>query len=376
MMKRKRTFSVQALIAVVICSLVLSGCGAPKEEIIAKYTPDLTTEAGIMEYLVGDWHYFNEYSSQVLCDMTIDEDLKVHLLFHDIYGGENRGEYTGQIKLDRAYTGSDEAQDLIVIELEGTEEPGGDFFFLHRTLFDGQFAMSWFYAGNGNCVFDVLGPKIEGYAQAPDEIVFQKETTEKTQLTPIKNGDFHAVFWGVGEDWESIWIDDVTWTPTQEDDFATPYPWRMTYYENDVKESVLYTIAPEMIVEILGDDLFPGTVYLVETNENGEITSCTYGEYEEYTEAYLEDYADPETEAAVFNVIYSDVKEIEEYMNQGMAAMVTNETVLLDNGMCSIMVLGTNSEDQFVRELYYAINTETHKAYRYDVLTDEWSIIK
>lgn len=376
MLKRKKMFAVQGLITVLICLLIFSGCNSDKGVTETTLTPpDLSTEEGIREYLVGDWQFFNEYVSDLLCDMTINENLMINLSFHDIYGGKPKGEYSGEIKFDRAYADDDEAPDLLVFELVGTDYSGGDFFFSHRTIYDEQRVMSLFFAGNGNCVFDVLGP--EGYEYAPDEIMFQKITGEKSGLKTAESAEFHGVFWGMGEDQNSIWIDDVTWTSNEKNEKEKGlYPWKMTYYENDVKESVLYTIAPEMVSEILGDDLFPGTVYLVQTNEKGQIIYCTYGEYEEYTDEYLEEYADPETEALVFDIIYSDIGEIEEYMNSGMATMVTNETIKLDGEECPIVVLGTNNEDQFVRELYYAVNTVTRKAYRFDALTDKWSVIK
>ena len=239
------------LLAVLICILVLSGCNKgkiedkseepsklipktttevvedPEEKIISIYQPDFSSEDGIRDYLVGQWVYDFYYRGDVICKMNIDKDLNIDLSFENSYSDEPNGDYSGKITFDRIYASQDEAPDLISLELFDTEEPGGDFFFLHRTLYDGKRVMSWFLASNGNTVFDIADP-VDGFRSPAEEIIFEKVTGEKSQEKPRVNDEFYAVYWGTGADEKSIWLDDVWWNPPEEDDYAPLYPRSMT----------------------------------------------------------------------------------------------------------------------------------------------------
>ncbi|HHX62566.1 MAG TPA: hypothetical protein GX707_17915 [Epulopiscium sp.] len=259
----------------------------PQEENILVSVPNLNPEKGIREYLVGEWIYDNEYGSDVACTMLIDEDLSVNLSFHNTYTNEPKGQFNGEIKLDRAHVNPNEAPDLLYVNLIDTDDSGGVFLFKHRTSYAGKYVMSWFFIGSENCVFNILGAQGYEYAgpeYVPNDIMFEKVNGEITQLSPRKNNEFYAVFWGKGVQDGSLWLDDVEWTPPEEDEFSSVYPYEMTLYENDVPESVLYNIAPEEIRDILGDDLFPGQVYFVETNEHGKIKHFISAERKKFLE--------------------------------------------------------------------------------------------
>lgn len=58
-----------------------------------------------------------------------------------------------------------------------------------------------------------------------------------------------------------------------------------------------------------------------------------------------------------------------------MDILYTEETIILDDEECYLVTLGTNHEEHFVREIFYAVNTFTQQVYRYDVLTDTWTQI-
>lgn len=282
------------LLVVIISTLILSGCDMNKTKKededtevnnnippVSEVSDDLhtenvlvpsfslTTEEGIREYLVGEWIFDKEYVSDVVCKMSIDEDLNVDLIFEDTSTDEAKGEYTGRIKIDRQYADLYKAPDLLSIELIDADYPGGDFFFLHRTTYDDKHVMSLFFAGNGDCIFDLLGSG--EYAYSPSEIIFEKENKEIAQFHPRKNDEFYAIYWGRGDNEESIWIDDIHWIGPVDYDFEAAYPGAMTLYENDVLESVLYNIASDRSKDILEDGLFSGEVYLVKTDRNGNI---------------------------------------------------------------------------------------------------------
>lgn len=292
-------------LAILICAVILTGCNNSKPENIdtevntiipnlpgefkglqgeGKAIPkiDLNTEQGIKEYLVGEWVFDKEYMSDGVCNMSIDYDLNIQLSFQGKYVDDFKGDYVGKIILDRLYANIDEAPDLISIELTDTDLPGGDFLFLHRSIYDEKNVMSLFFAGNGNSIFDIYLCEEES-DYAPSEIIFERESGITSQLSPHKNDSFYAIFWGKGVDGKSLWLDDVLLTPTDEYDSDPKYPYKMTYYENDVKESIRYRIHSDSFKDILGDDLYAGQIYFMQTDENGDIIGFENVEDNEYT---------------------------------------------------------------------------------------------
>ena len=290
-MKRK------VIVAALVCILALGGCSSQEPEIQQIPIPDLSTEEGIIEYLVGDWVFDQEHLSDYICKMSIDEDLNISLDFESSYEELSNQSYTGQVTLGRNYAGRDEAPDIIAIDLVDTDWPGGGYFFLHRTAYDGKFVMSLFFAGNGDGIFGKLDP-YDSYGP-PEEIMFEKIVGGNTQLTPRINDEFYAVFWGEGEDGKSLWLDDVDWELKEYtgetimidgeewnlqdwEEFNGAYPREMTVYENDVKESVLYNISAKENTEIGKGELFTGAVCYVKTDKNGDVISLIEAEYTAY----------------------------------------------------------------------------------------------
>lgn len=387
MIKHKR------LLAVLICTVILSGCGASnskkndsevstgvppapstseklQDNKTAIAPPNLDSVVGIKEYLIGEWVFNNGYLSDVSCKMSIDENLNVNLSFYDEYANQAEGDYTGQIKLDRIYANVKEAPDMLRIELQGAEYSRGDFFFLHRTIYDEKRVMSWFFADGDNCVFSILGP--DGYEDVPNEIAFEKVSGEKSSLRPRKNDEFYAIFWGIGPKRESIWIDDARWTPPEEEDYATPYASEMTFYENDVAESVLYNIATDQVSDILGDDLFPGSIYFVKTDKQGNIIKFISAEYKRYLESGSDD-------PAIGDLIFEILKEadgVQEYLDMGMTMLFSGETSMIDGEEFYLVALGTDHEENFVQEVHYAVNTNTGEVYLDDIINDIWVKVK
>ncbi len=262
----------------------------PLEETQPRSVYQLSTEREIKEYLVGEWvsnqEVLSDYlltSSDMNCDMVIDEDLKVKLLFYNRHTNEPRGDYQGQISFDNFHENSKGAPDLINIDLIDSDYPGGSFFFKHRTIYDGMRVMSWFFSGNGNCIFDMLAD-IDNFKYAPEEIIFKKVTGEKSQLSPLKDREFYAVYWGMGPDGQSLWLDEVQWTPKEEYDPDDPYPGLMTLYNDDLSESILYTIAQAKSSKILGEKMYSSEVYFVKTDDNGEIIDFEDAAYKAYIE--------------------------------------------------------------------------------------------
>lgn len=336
--------------------------------------PDLSTEEGVKEYLVGEWTCRIDYMSNIVVSMNISQDLDVQLLFYDTFTDEAKGEYKGKISLDKIYATSEEAPDVISIELDDDQYSKGDFFFLHRTIYDGKRVMSLFFTGSGNSVFNILSAydDDDDYDYTIDEVMLEKVTGEVFQGTPRKNDSFYAVFWEHEVLFESIWLDDVYWTPPLDDDYSTDYPRPMTLYENDKHESIIYHVNPDKKFEILGDNMFKGVVYYVETDKNGNMIELIDADYKKYLEEGPEDYIDSEIKDLIYHIITTDIFEIQEYLDDGMKILFTGETIIIDDEECYFIFLGTEDEEGFVREIHYAVNPYTEQVYWYDIINDKW----
>jgi hypothetical protein len=260
-----------------------------EEEEIEISVINLDSEEAIKNYLIGEWitdkETLSDYaltSSDINCNMIIDEDLNINLFFYNRYTDETIGDYQGQISFDRLdENDDDELFDLISIDLGDANWPGGDYLFLHRTIYDGKRVMSLFPAGNGNGIFDLLAD-IDNFEYAPEEILFEKQTGEKSDERPVEEAEFYAVYWGTGKDGNSLWLDEVQWTPTEEYDPDALYPTRMTLYQDDFKMSTLYGIAKEQISHIFINPMYPGEVYFVETDKEGNIIDFEDAAFKEY----------------------------------------------------------------------------------------------
>lgn len=253
----------------------------PEEEPLGS-SIDLSSEEAIKDYLVGEWIFDEETISQVTCKMNIDKDLNLKLSFDNNYTDSFKDDYEGKIIFDRQYAEHDEAPDLISFELNDDDWPGGDYFFLHRSIYDGKRIMSLFFAGNGNGIFDILGD-IDNFIYGPEEIIFEKASGEISQESLRKNEEFHAVYWGKGHKEEDFWLDHVVWTPIEEYDPDQKYPDGMIIYENDLKESLIYSLCEENSELILiGQNFFPGNVYYVRTDEDGKIIEIEDAQHKDY----------------------------------------------------------------------------------------------
>lgn len=329
------------------------------------YPPDLESLSGIKNYLVGRWVFSDAYRSDVVCDMTIDESFNVQLEFFNLYENEPAGNYSGNIVFDHIYVDLDQAPDYLRIILDDDKVSGGEYYFLHRTNYDGVLVMGLFFGGTGSSVFEILGP--EGLQETPKDIYFERYANIPPSQEPKKDAQFHAVFWGMGDDQNSIWLDDVEWFDLK-DDLPTDYPREIMQYHNEVNESALYPIPADLFTEIMGDDLFPGTVYYVKTNDQGEVIGLMdpmgvyfteEGEYNELSEL-------------LYFILTNGNSEVREYLDAGMKILVDGETITLDGEECYSVILGTDNADKFTKEIFYAVGFSSEQVHRYDVLTDSW----
>lgn len=379
------------LLLVLIAIVLLAGCNNSKPEVKDNNTattvlpvvkdsepiiveersispPNLETEQGVREYLVGEWVCEMEYMSNIVANMTIHENLDVELSFYDSFTNKLVADYEGDIVFRRMYRDEEDAPDIISLELNKEPYIECDYYFFHRTIYDGKRAMSLFFAGLENSAFDIFTGD-NGLEYTMGEVVFEQVTGEVTKAKLRKNDKFYAVFWGHGVHYESIWMDDVEWTP-REEHYNPNYPVPMIVHENEEKESVLYNVDQDNKFDILGDDMFKGEIYYVETDEKGIIVELISANRKMFLEESSEEYLS-EIEEMIYFII-EDIDEIQENLADGMSILFTGETTTIDGEECFEVALGTDHDEVFVREIHYAVNISTEQVYEYNVLNDVW----
>ena len=116
----------------------------------------------------------------------------------------------------------------------------------------------------------------------------------------------------------------------------------MTNYNNDMHESVIYSIAPNEIMDILGEDLTEGIVYYVQTDEQGKIKHFISADEKKWID---EGYITPEIRAMVMDSL-KIYDEINEYLKMGMDVEFDGESIMLNNEEYYKVALGTKHEEK------------------------------
>ena len=66
-------------------------------------------------------------------------------------------------------------------------------------------------------------------------------------------------------------------------------------------------------------------------------------------------------------------KEIQEALQRGMKLLYTGDMQMIEGRTCLLFALGTDREDQFVRERYYGVCDNL--IYVYDAVSDTWAAL-
>ena len=68
-----------------------------------------------------------------------------------------------------------------------------------------------------------------------------------------------------------------------------------------------------------------------------------------------------------------ETEEVKQAVMQGMKVMYTGNTQWIEGRPCLLFALGTDSEEQFIRERYYGVCDNL--VYSYDAISDTWSTV-
>ena len=119
-----------------------------------------------------------------------------------------------------------------------------------------------------------------------------------------------------------------------------------------------------------GNDSF--SVFPMLSGMDGRLVAEKFYDVSVYT-----DYGDnSETEdrnVEIAREILSESQEVQYYINLGMSVQYTGQISEIDGRPCWIFALGTNRDDQFVREHYYGVCDNL--IYFYDTLNDKWEVL-
>lgn len=102
---------------------------------------------------------------------------------------------------------------------------------------------------------------------------------------------------------------------------------------------------------------------------NSEITSETF-KFQTFDECLAPDES---PEQICFDTL-NEIVEIQDYLMQGMSICYDNTTEIIDGEECYVFAVGTDHEDQFVREAYYAVSLD-RSVYCLDPITGEWHTV-
>jgi hypothetical protein len=343
---------------------------------------DLSDEDAVKNYLIGEWHYGVNYANDTTLTMKIENDMKINLTFFDKNTQQYIESHKGQLEFKWVHADLDKAPDSLVLMANKENQNNGEYFFSHISTYSDKHVMAWYTLGNENTLLDVLGlPGSEPnpgdmlgsntIQSVPQKLLFEKTVEQSFNSKPNINSKFHAILWKDKGSPEKLWLDDVDWSYKSEVDFAPIYPKIMTLYENDVKESVLYSVyAPdkEYIIDI---GLISGELYYVETNALGEITLLSRVEHSFIDVDNVAGHINPKDIDIIMDIMENDHDQVKTILNSGKAILITGETIIVNGDDCYIVYLGRVN-----REIYFAVDIGQRKVYAHDVLDDKWILLK
>lgn len=99
-----------------------------------------------------------------------------------------------------------------------------------------------------------------------------------------------------------------------------------------------------------------------------------YYDLESYNSEYYEpEYYDSSLDINIAQELLAETDEIRYYLSLGMSLWYTGTEEYIDGRYCPVFVLGTDQEDHFTKENYYAVGDNV--VYYYDVLGDAWLLL-
>ena len=119
-----------------------------------------------------------------------------------------------------------------------------------------------------------------------------------------------------------------------------------------------------------GNDSF--SVFPMLSGMDGHLVAEKFYDFSVYTD-YVNNSEPEDRNVEIAREILSESQEVQYYINKGMSVQYTGEIREIDGRPCWIFALGTDRDDQFVRERYYGVCDNL--IYFYDTLNDKWEVL-
>lgn len=119
-----------------------------------------------------------------------------------------------------------------------------------------------------------------------------------------------------------------------------------------------------------GNDSF--SVFPMLSGMDGHLVAEKIYDFSVYTD-YANNSEPEDRNVEIAREILSESQEVQYYINKGMSVQYTGEIREIDGRPCWIFALGTDRDDQFVRERYYGVCDNL--IYFYDTLNDKWEVL-
>ena len=114
-----------------------------------------------------------------------------------------------------------------------------------------------------------------------------------------------------------------------------------------------------------GAVLFRPSVSLKDGHLTNDLPVYDFSIYEETSD---------ERSVQIATEILLEADEVKNAVKSGMKIMYTGDTQMIEGRTCLLFALGTDSEDQFVRERYYGVCDNL--IYVYDAVSDTWAVLE
>lgn len=119
-----------------------------------------------------------------------------------------------------------------------------------------------------------------------------------------------------------------------------------------------------------GNDSF--SVFPMLSGMDGHLVAEKFYDFSVYTD-YVNNSEPEDRNVEIAREILSESQEVQYYINKGMSVQYTGQIREIDGRPCWIFALGTDRDDQFVRERYYGVCDNL--IYFYDTLNDKWEVL-
>ncbi len=114
------------------------------------------------------------------------------------------------------------------------------------------------------------------------------------------------------------------------------------------------------------------SVFPMLSGMDGHLVAENFYDFSIYSD-YGDDSEAEDKNVAIAREILLESQEVQYYINIGMSVQYTGQIQEIYGRPCWIFALGTNRDDQFVRERYYGVCDNL--VYFYDALNDTWEVL-